>query len=192
MQSYRIGVLKGDGIGPEIVQPSMCILEAALSQFHESFVEFVEWPIGFETIHSLHQDSVPTSTKVELKKCHGWILGPHDSASYPDIFKERRNPSGELRHTFDLFANISPISIVTRATKPCTRRRSRYFSRKYRRLLSRSEHVSWGRRVDGYTRCRYIYRCIYKKAITRIAHAAFQSASAGKRLLLFIRKMLSN
>lgn len=28
VQSYRIGVLKGDGIGPEIVQASMCILEA--------------------------------------------------------------------------------------------------------------------------------------------------------------------
>ncbi len=61
MQSYRIGVLKGDGIGPEIVQASMCILEAALSQFHESFVEFVECPIGFEAIHSLHQDLLKTN-----------------------------------------------------------------------------------------------------------------------------------
>ena len=34
--------------------------------------------------------------------------GLHDSASYPAAERERRNPSGELRHHFDLYANIRP------------------------------------------------------------------------------------
>jgi 3-isopropylmalate dehydrogenase len=43
-----------------------------------------------------------------LAGCHGWLLGPHDSASYPAAERERRNPSGELRHHFDLYANVRP------------------------------------------------------------------------------------
>lgn len=50
--SYRMGVLKGDGIGPEIVNSSMRILKTALSQFNEPFVEFVECPIGAEASRS--------------------------------------------------------------------------------------------------------------------------------------------
>ncbi|KEP25495.1 isocitrate/isopropylmalate dehydrogenase family protein [Bacillus zhangzhouensis] len=188
MQSYRIGVLKGDGIGPEIVQASMCILEAALSQFHESFVEFVECPIGFEAIQSLHQDPVPTSTKDELKKCHGWILGPHDSASYPDIFKERRNPSGELRHTFDLFANIRPSQSLPGVQS-----------------LARDVNlVIFRENTEGFYPDRNMYHGVgewmitpdvaistgvfTKKAITRIAHAAFQSAMERRQKVTIVHK----
>ena len=52
--------------------------------------------------------AMPDETKAALASCHGWLMGPHDSASYPPAEQERRNPSGELRHHFDLFANIRP------------------------------------------------------------------------------------
>jgi 3-isopropylmalate dehydrogenase len=35
-------------------------------------------------------------------------MGPHDSASYPAAEREKLNPSGTLRHRFDLYANIRP------------------------------------------------------------------------------------
>jgi 3-isopropylmalate dehydrogenase len=35
-------------------------------------------------------------------------MGPHDSVSYPVAEREKLNPSGTLRHYFDLYANIRP------------------------------------------------------------------------------------
>ncbi|MBR0616787.1 isocitrate/isopropylmalate dehydrogenase family protein [Bacillus pumilus] len=187
MKSYRIGVLKGDGIGPEIVQANMRILKAALSQFQESFVEYVECPIGFEAIHS-HQDPVPASTIEELKKCHGWILGPHDSASYPEILTERRNPSGELRHTFDLFANIRPSQSLPGVQG----------------LVQNVNLVIFRENTEGFYPDRNMYHGVgewmitpevaistgvfTKKAITRIAHAAFQSAMERRRKVTIVHK----
>lgn len=185
--SYRIGVLKGDGIGPEIVNSSMRILKTALSQFNEPFVEFVECPIGAEAIHS-HQDSVPASTIAALKKCHGWILGPHDSASYPDQLKERRNPSGELRHTFDLFANIRPSQSLPGVKS----------------VASGVDLVIFRENTEGFYPDRNMYQgtgeCMItpdvaistgvftKKAITRIAHAAFQRAVERRGKVTIVHK----
>ena len=38
----------------------------------------------------------------------GWLLGPHDSAAYPEPYKCQLNPSGTIRKHFDLYANIRP------------------------------------------------------------------------------------
>src|SRR5699024_8104961 len=106
MMEYRLGVLKGDGIGPEIVDASVEILKAAAVQ-HDLSIEFTELPMGRQAINSLN-DPMPQSTKDELENTHGWLLGPHDSAAYPKAHASKRNPSGELRTYFDLYANIRP------------------------------------------------------------------------------------
>lgn len=63
--------------------------------------------MGLEAIR-LHDSALPEQVKDELSRCHGWIAGPHDSAAYPPEHQEVRNPSGEMRHHFDLYANIRP------------------------------------------------------------------------------------
>lgn len=42
--------------------------------------------------------------------------------------------------------------------------------------------------MDDYTRCRHIYRCVYKKAITRITHAAFQRAVERRGKVTIVHK----
>jgi 3-isopropylmalate dehydrogenase len=105
--SYQIGVLAGDGIGPEIVRATLAIVEAAARPVAGLALEWRQLPMGWEAIRA-HGTAMPEETKRALAECHGWIMGPHDSASYPPAEQERRNPSGELRHHFDLFANIRP------------------------------------------------------------------------------------
>lgn len=107
MGSYRIGVLAGDGIGPEIVRAALAIVEAAARPVAELAFAWRHLPMGWEAIRA-HGSAMPGETKAALAECDGWIMGPHDSASYPATERERRNPSGELRHHFDLYANIRP------------------------------------------------------------------------------------
>lgn len=106
MTTYRIGLAAGDGIGPEISSATHSVMDAA-SRRADVSVEWIEAPIGFDAIDA-YGDPIPQETKSALASCDGFVLGPHDSANYPEEYRERRNPSGELRTYFDLYANIRP------------------------------------------------------------------------------------
>jgi 3-isopropylmalate dehydrogenase len=104
--TYRLGVLDGDGIGPEIVPAAVQVIDAALAATGET-VEWVPLPVGATAIET-HGSALPDVTVETLEKLDGWLLGPHDSASYPPEHRARLNPSGFLRKHFGLFANIRP------------------------------------------------------------------------------------
>ena len=105
--AYRLGVLEGDGIGPEIVRATVDVVTAAGHRAGEVRLDWVPLPMGWAGIRE-QGAAMPDATKEALGECHGWLMGPHDSAAYPPEHRRRRNPSGELRHHFDLFANIRP------------------------------------------------------------------------------------
>jgi 3-isopropylmalate dehydrogenase len=107
---YRLGVLEGDGIGPEIVPAATRVVDAALARTATA-VEWVPLPIGWTAIRE-HGGPTPASTVEGLGELDGWLLGPHDSAAYPEPHRSQLNPSGTLRKHFDLFANIRPAKGV--------------------------------------------------------------------------------
>src|SRR3712207_8958643 len=98
---YRLGVLEGDGIGPEIVPAATAVVDAALAG-RVSAVDWVPLPIGWTAIRE-HGQHTPPSTVEALAELDGWLLGPHDSAAYPEPHRSGLNPSGALRNHFDLF-----------------------------------------------------------------------------------------
>jgi 3-isopropylmalate dehydrogenase len=105
--TYRLGVLAGDGIGPEIVEATLTVLEVVQERDSRLRFEWVRLPIGWEAIRAVGV-ATPESTVEGIAKCDAWIMGPHDSASYPQAEREKLNPSGTLRQRFDLYANIRP------------------------------------------------------------------------------------
>jgi 3-isopropylmalate dehydrogenase len=111
---YRLGVLEGDGIGPEIVPAATRVVDAVLARTGGA-VEWVPLPIGWTAIHQ-HGQHTPPSTVEALAGLDGWLLGPHDSAAYPEPHRSQLNPSGALRKRFDLFANIRPAKGVPGST----------------------------------------------------------------------------
>jgi 3-isopropylmalate dehydrogenase len=87
--------------------PTVSVLEAAAGGSADVQLEWHELPMGWEAIQSTGCP-MPESTIDKLSDCHGWIMGPHDSASYPQNIRAMLNPSGRLRKHFDLYANIRP------------------------------------------------------------------------------------
>jgi 3-isopropylmalate dehydrogenase len=106
-RSYRLGVMLGDGIGPEIVPASVRVVDAALAAAGAEPVEWQELPLGASAIEE-HGSAIPSATMETLAGLDGWLLGPHDSAAYPEPFRSQLNPSGAIRKHFDLYANIRP------------------------------------------------------------------------------------
>jgi 3-isopropylmalate dehydrogenase len=111
MHQYKLGVLNGDGIGPEIVKSTVDVITAAAARVGGSKLEYIPLPMGWEGI-TKYDAPVPEFTKAELKTCDGWLMGPHDSAAYPPNHLAKLNPSGELRHCFDLFSNVRPARFI--------------------------------------------------------------------------------
>jgi 3-isopropylmalate dehydrogenase len=104
---YRLGVMFGDGIGPEIVPASVRVVDAALDAAGADPVDWQEQPLGASAIEE-HGSAIPAATMSALAGLDGWLLGPHDSAAYPEPFRSQLNPSGAIRKHFDLYANIRP------------------------------------------------------------------------------------
>ena len=84
--TYRLGVLLGDGIGPEIVPASVRVVDTALAAAGAEPVDWRELPVGASAIEE-HGSAIPQATVEALAGTDGWLLGPHDSAAYPEPFR---------------------------------------------------------------------------------------------------------
>ncbi|MEU9342737.1 isocitrate/isopropylmalate dehydrogenase family protein [Streptomyces sp. NPDC048278] len=104
---YTLGVLHGDGIGPEIVPAAVLIADTAVAATGAPPITWEELPLGRRAIEELGE-ATPKATLAALAETDGWLLGPHDSASYPEPFRSELNPSGTIRKHFDLYANVRP------------------------------------------------------------------------------------
>ncbi len=189
MSIYKIGVLYGGGIGPEIVGSSVNVLKETTRKFmREIEFEFLEFPMGWASIKA-YNDPLPDITKKGLEKIHGWLMGPHDSSSYPDEHRiSNRNPSGELRHYFDLYSNIRP---------------SRNFPGT-KSLVGKADFIILRENSEGFLSDRNMYKgvgeCMVtpeialvtgvftRKAIERISHEAFKLAMARRKKVTIVHK----
>lgn len=187
MATYKLGVLYGDGIGPEIVQSTVEVLRAAAEQVKGTSFDFVELPMGWTGIQE-HGEPIPAITKETLVTCHGWIMGPHDSSAYPPEHQAKRNPSGELRHHFDLYANVRPSKTIAGVKS----------------LVGEADMVIFRENTEGFYPDRNMYAgsgeymvnpetaivtgVFTKKAAERIAHAAFRMAMQRRKKVTIVHK----
>jgi isocitrate/isopropylmalate dehydrogenase len=102
----RILVLPGDGIGPEITEATLAVLDRANAKFRLG----LEWQTEQIGLRPLKKEgtTLPDRVMDAARKAPGIILGPVDHLQYPPRDQGGINPSGELRVKLDLFANIRP------------------------------------------------------------------------------------
>ena len=99
-------VLQGDGIGPEISQATLTVLNRANERFNLG-LNWLHDEMGFATLKK-EGTTFPTRLLDTARRCAGVILGPVSHMDYPPLEKGGHNPSGEFRVKLDLYANIRP------------------------------------------------------------------------------------
>jgi 3-isopropylmalate dehydrogenase len=102
----KILVLPGDGIGPEITDATLAVLDRANARYKLG-LEWQMMDMGMKTLKS-QGSTLPDAVMEAARKAPGIILGPVDHLQYPPREKGGINPSGEFRVKLDLFANIRP------------------------------------------------------------------------------------
>lgn len=186
-RSYRLGLMPGDGIGPEIVPASVRVVDAAVVAVGAGPVTWQELPMGAAAIEE-HGSAIPAATVEALAGLDGWLLGPHDSAAYPEPHRSRLNPSGAIRKHFDLYANIRPARAFEGGTAiaPDTdlvvvRENTEGF------YADRNTHAGTGEHMP--TADVAVAMGIFTRAaIERIAHTAFALARRRRKRLTIVHK----
>ena len=102
----KILVLPGDGIGPEITQATLAVLDRANAKYKLG-LEWQPMDMGLVTLKK-EGSTLPERVMDAARKAPGIILGPVDHLQYPAREQGGINPSGEFRVKLDLFANIRP------------------------------------------------------------------------------------
>ena len=197
MKTYKIAVLAGDGIGPEVMAESLKVLEAA-GRKHGIGFEYKHADVGGCAIDR-HGEALPAST---LKSCEesqailfGSVGGPKWESLPPDQQPERAALL-PLRKHFKLFCNLRPAKVYQALAAACPLRADIvaegfdilcireltggiYFSKRpgsKGREGSGAEERAWD--TKEYTR----------SEIERIAHKAFQAARLRRKQVTSIDK----
>ena len=186
-ETLRLGLLEGDGIGAEIVPPAVEVVEAALAAAGAPAVEWVTLPVGRSAIDS-HGSPIPDETLKALSDMDAWLLGPHDSAAYPEPHESQLNPSGRIRKHFGLFANIRPAAsfdgakaVVPDIDLVIVRENTQGFYADRNTFAGTGEYMP-----DENTA---IAMCIVtRSAVEKIARVAFDLAQTRRRRLTIVHK----
>ena len=98
----KIVVLPGDGIGPEIVDATVKVLESL-----RLGLQFEWHDVGLAALKA-RGTTFPDDVLERCRAADGILLGPVSHQDYPPRAQGGRNPSGDLRIKLDLYANVRP------------------------------------------------------------------------------------
>ena len=112
LDTLRIGVCGGDGIGPVITREAERVLRAILSdEVAAGKVEFV--PIdGLTLEHRIEaMQAIPDDVMAQLKSCHVILKGPTTTPQKGTGMPNIESANVAMRKALDLFANIRPVKV---------------------------------------------------------------------------------
>jgi isocitrate dehydrogenase (NAD+) len=112
LDTIKIGVCGGDGIGPTITKEARRVLEFLLED------EIASGKVLFTDIEGLtienriaNGKAIPDDVMAELKACHIILKGPTTTPQKGDGMPNIESANVAMRKALDLFANIRPVRV---------------------------------------------------------------------------------
>lgn len=121
--NYKIGVISGDGIGPEIVREARKVLDAVCKKYGHGF-DYTDLLLGGASI-DVHGVPLTEETIEQAKKCDAVLMGSigGDAKTSPwyQLEPSRRPEAGLLgiRKALNLFANLRPAYLYDELRSAC-------------------------------------------------------------------------
>ena len=106
-------LIKGDGVGPEIVDQAIKAIHAVEKKYSHKF-HFNEYLMG-ESAYNVYKKTLPDSTLDACKKCKNILFGVVGSPTL-DLDEEKKPVKAlfDIRTELDLFTDLRPIRIDKR------------------------------------------------------------------------------
>ena len=185
----RILVLPGDGIGPEIVNSAVEVLDAANRAF-DLGLAFDHDDIGFASLEQ-HGTTLRDELLERARTYDGILLGTISHADYPKPAQGGINVSAAFRGKLDLYANVRPARTRTfldsnlKAGKTMDLVIMREATEGF--YPDRNMHLGWGEMMPTPDLALSV-RKISRHCSERIARRAFELARKRRRQVTAIHK----
>jgi len=120
MRKYKIAVIKGDGIGPEIVDEAIKVLDAVSVKegFELSYKEYLMGGAAYD----VYGDPLPEETVEGAKNADAILFGAIGGEKWDNLPREKRPETGllKLRKALGVFANLRPVTVYDELTNAST------------------------------------------------------------------------
>ena len=117
---YKIALIRGDGIGPEVVEEAVKVMEAVGSKFGHTF-EYVDVMLGGCAIDAVGK-SYPDGTAEKCKRCDAVLLGAVGGPKWGHSSDPEQRPETALlriRKDLGLYANLRPATLRAPLADAC-------------------------------------------------------------------------
>ena len=190
LEDKKIALLSGDGIGPEVIEESVKVLNI-ISQNSDINFSFIEAPIGAGAI-DLYRNPFPDKTKDICDNCDAILFGAIGDPKYDNNPKAKIRPEDGLlamRKHLGLYANIRPVKVYdslvnSSPLKPSVLKNTDFIV--FRELTGGIYFGEKGldqKKSIAFDTCKYT-----KEEIERISHLAFKEAKKRKKILTLVDK----
>ena len=117
MKSFNLAVIAGDGIGPEVVNEGLKVLDAVAKKYDLNFNK-TNYELGAAYWHKTGE-ALPDSVMAELAKADVILLGAVGDPTVPSGVLER-GLLLKLRFAFEHYINLRPAKLFPGVTSPIT------------------------------------------------------------------------
>jgi isopropylmalate/isohomocitrate dehydrogenase-like protein len=176
-KAYSIAVLKGDGIGPEVTEAAVKVLEVVQNSSKNLTFNFLYGKAGYHCIAE-YGTNLPEETIALLKRSNACLKGPMTTPEEPGA---PVSVAVTLRRMFNLYANVRPCRSFpsVESLKP---------NIDFVVVRENTEGLYSGAEFELAPGVGVALRIITKKASTRIAEFAFKLAAKRRKHLTYVHK----
>ncbi|MDP8100795.1 3-isopropylmalate dehydrogenase [Phocoenobacter atlanticus] len=194
MTNYNIAVLSGDGIGPEVMQEAIKVLDTVQNKFNFK-LNYQYFDVGGIAIDR-HNTPLPDETLTGCKNSDAILFGSVGGPKWENLPPEKQPERGALlplRKHFELFCNLRPATLYKGLESFCPLRADiaqRGFDIVTVRELTGGIYFGQpkGREGTGQQEKAFDTEVYYRYEIERIARIGFETAMKRKKHLTSVDK----
>lgn len=186
MKTYNIALLKGDGIGVEVVDEALKVLESLPKDFALNYSEYFIGGAGYDN----HGNPLPDETLEGCKKSDAILFGAIGGEKWDKLEKHLRPESGllRLRKNLGVYANLRPIKIYDALIDSSPLKKERIQNSDFVIVRELISGIYFGEprfkgESEAYNTMRYS-----RNEISRIARFAFELARTRRKKLTCVDK----
>ena len=188
MKQYKIALIKGDGIGPEIIDEAIKVLDAVSSneKFDFSYNEYLMGGIAVD----VKGTPLPEETVQGCLNSDAILFGAIGGEKWDKLPRDKRPETGllNLRKALSVFANLRPMSVFDELVNASTLKPEviNGVDLLVVRELIGGIYFGQPRQNDG--NCAFNTMIYTKDEVKRIAHIAFKSAQKRRQKVCSVDK----
>jgi tartrate dehydrogenase/decarboxylase/D-malate dehydrogenase len=187
MAAFRVAVIGGDGIGPEVIDQAIRVADLAL-RYDQAQVEWQRLPWS-STYYKQHGYMVPPDGWELLKKHDAILFGAVGSPDLPDTVTVQ-GIILPMRRKFDQYVNLRPAYLYDGVQSPLRDKAAGSIDMLVYRENTEGEYAPIGGRLyEGTSADVAVQTAVFtRRGCERIMRAAFEGARARRRKVTSITK----